>query len=97
MSLSSQLPSPTPKTFFLLMAQYDAKAVVSIKEVCRDYFTHLSPEIFLRKVALGDIKIPVIRMDESNKGAKGVHLQDLANYIDQQRQSAQKESYQLNG
>ena len=97
MNPSIQLPSPTPKTFFLLMAQYDAKAVISVKEVCRDYFTHLSPEIFLRKVALGDIKIPVIRMDGSNKGAKGVHLQDLASYIDKQRYSAQKESHQLNG
>ena len=78
------------------MAQYDAKAVISIKDVCRDYFTHLSPEIFMRKVAMGDIKIPIIRMDDSNKGAKGIHLQDLATYIDGLRASAQKESRQLN-
>lgn len=78
------------------MAQYDAKAVISIKDVCRDYFTHLSPEIFMRKVSTGDINIPIIRMDGSNKGAKGVHLQDLATYIDGLRSSAQKEIRQIN-
>jgi hypothetical protein len=44
----------------------------------------------------GQIKIPVVRMDGSNKGAKGIHLQDLATYIDGLRESAQKESTQLN-
>lgn len=84
------------KTFFLLMAQYDACAVIPIKTVCQDYFTHLSPEHFIRKVMTGEIKIPVVRMDGSNKGAKGIHLQDLATYIDGLRVAAQKESHQLN-
>jgi hypothetical protein len=83
------------KTAFLLMAQYDAKAVIPVEVVCRDYFPHLSADKFVRKVALGEIKIPLIRMEGSQKAAKGVHLQDLADYLDARRAAAKKEADQL--
>jgi hypothetical protein len=82
-------------TAFLLMAQYDGKAVIPLKDVCRDYFSHLTPEIFLRKAAKGELKIPIVRMEDSQKGAKGVHLQDLANYLDERRKAAHAELRQL--
>ena len=83
------------KTFFLLMAQYDSSVVIPVKTVCQDYFTHLSPEIFLRRVSSGEINIPLMRMDKSQKSAKGIHLQDLAEYLDKVRFFAKKEADQL--
>ncbi|MFC5068893.1 pyocin activator PrtN family protein [Flaviflagellibacter deserti] len=43
----------------------------------------------------GEIKIPVVRIENSQKSAKGVHLRDLADYIDERRQLAIKELSQL--
>lgn len=82
-------------TAFLLMAQYDGKAVIPVELVCRDYFSHLTPEKFLRKVLAGEIKIPVVRIENSQKCAKGVHLQDLADYLDDRRAAAVKELRQM--
>lgn len=85
------------KTILLLMAQYDARAVVPVETVCRDYFSHLTPEQFVRKVSLGEIAIPLLRMEGSKKTAKGVHLEDLANYIDKQRAAAVREYETFHG
>lgn len=84
-------------TAFLLMAQYNGLAVIPAAVVCRDYFPHLTPDTFVRKVSLGEIKIPLIRMEGSQKAAKGVHLQDLAEYLDVRRAAARKEAAQLAG
>ena len=85
-------------TAFLLMAQYDAMAVIPIDKVVRDYFPHLSTDKFLRKVAVGDIKIPLLRIEAgSQKAAKGVHLTDLAAYLDDRRAAAVKEARQMAG
>lgn len=83
------------KTVFLLMAQYDAKAVIPVEVLVRDYFPHLSADKFIRKVSAGEINIPLIRMEGSQKAAKGVHLQDLADYLDARRAAAKKEADQL--
>lgn len=83
-------------TVFLLMAQYDGLAVVPAEIVCKDYFPHLSPAKFIAKVSAGEINIPLLRVEASQKSAKGVHLQDLAEYIDKRREAAQKEARQLN-
>lgn len=82
-------------TAFMLLAQYGGRAVVPIEDVCRDFFSHLTIEKFARKVAAGEIAIPVIRIEASQKAAKGVHLTDLAEYIDRQRAAAVKEFNQL--
>jgi hypothetical protein len=63
--------SPRPATVFLLMAQCHGKAVISVDEICRDYFPHLDSAKFIRKVGAGDIAIPMIRMEASQKTAKG--------------------------
>ncbi|WNC11623.1 pyocin activator PrtN family protein [Pseudomonas coleopterorum] len=84
-------------TAFILMAQYDGQAIISLELVCRDYFTHLTPEMFQRKVMSGQIKLPITRMETSQKSARGVHLNDLATYLDLQRAAAVKEHCQLNG
>ncbi len=85
-------------TAFLLMAQYDAQAVIPLATVVRDYFPHLSTDKFLRKVAIGEIKIPLLRIEAgSQKAAKGVHLTDLAQYLDDRRAAALKEAKQMAG
>lgn len=35
-----------------------------------------------RKAEAGEIRIPIVRMEDSQKSAKGVHLSDLAAYLD---------------
>ena len=83
-------------TAFLLMAQYSAMAVIPIDLVVRDYFPHLSPELFVRKVSMGDINIPMLRIEAgTQKSAKGIHINDLAKYLDDRRAAAVKEADQL--
>jgi len=86
---------PSLNTAFLLMAQYSGKAVIPVEDICRDYFSHLDPMKFVRKVGAGEIAIPLVRMENSQKCAKGVHLQDLADYLDERRAAAIKERDQL--
>jgi hypothetical protein len=86
-----------PNTAFLLMAQYNGAAVIPLESVCRDYFRHLTVDKLLRKLLSGQIALPVVRMETSQKTARGVHLVDLAAYIDRQRDKALKESRQLSG
>jgi hypothetical protein len=82
-------------TAFLLMAQYGGKAIVPIEDVCRDYFSHLNPTKLIQKISLGDIAIPLVRMESSQKCAKGVHLLDLAKYLDARVDAARKEMVAL--
>ncbi|KXO77804.1 pyocin activator PrtN family protein [Brucella anthropi] len=82
-------------TSFLLMAQYSGRAIIPVEDLCRDYFPHLTPEKFVRKVTSGDIKIPLVRIEESQKAAKGVHIHDLANYLDARREVAVREYHQF--
>lgn len=82
------------KTAFLLLAQYDGFAVIPVEWVCRDYFRHLTVEKFLRKVLAGEINLPIVRTEHSQK-SKGVHINDLAAYLDQQTEVARKECEQL--
>lgn len=78
-------------THFLLMAQYNGAAVIPVEAVCRDYFQHLDPIKFVQKATKGEIRIPVIRMEASAKSARGVHLADLALYLDAARDQAVSE------
>nr|WP_315406227.1 pyocin activator PrtN family protein [uncultured Pseudomonas sp.] len=84
-------------TAFVLMAQYNGLAIISLERVCADYFTHLTPLVFQRKVLAGEIKLPITRLEPSQKSARGIHISDLALYLDQQRDAARKEHAQLNG
>jgi hypothetical protein len=84
-------------TAFLLMAQYQGAAVIPLDRVCGDYFGHLTPTQFVRKATEGEIDLPVVRIETSQKAARGVHLLDLAKWIDARRAAAQKECDQLQG
>ncbi|MDN6859703.1 pyocin activator PrtN family protein [Pseudomonas sp. CAN2814] len=82
-------------TAFLLMAQYNGAAIIPLERVCADYFSHLSPEKLQRKVLAGEINLPIVRMERSQKTARGVHLADLARYIDDRREEALEELRKL--
>lgn len=82
-------------TAFLLMAQYDGLAIIPAATVRADYFPHMTLDEFLRQVGSGAIKIPLVRVTNSQKSAKGVHLQDLADYLDQRRNAARKTLEQM--
>lgn len=43
------------------------------------------------KVAAGEIDLPLVRMENSQKSARGVHLTDLANYLDERHRTAKEE------
>lgn len=79
------------RTVFLLMAQYDGRAIIPVELVCRDFFSHLTVNHFVRKASVGEIKIPVVSIEQSQKAAKGIHVQDLADYIDARRKVAKSE------
>lgn len=84
-------------TAFLLMAQYNGMAIIPIERVCADYFSHLTPDKLLRKASAGEIDLPITRIEGSQKAAKGVHLSDLATYLDAQRAKAVVENDKLHG
>lgn len=87
----------TASTLFLLMAQYNGRTVVPIDLVCRDFFGHLTVDKLLRKALRGDLALPIVRIETSQKAQRGVHLVDLAAYIDKRRATAIKECRQLTG
>lgn len=72
------------ETAFFLMAQY-GQPVIPVDRLVKDYFSHLTLRSFLRKVDEGNLPIPLVRMEDSQKATKGVHIKDLAKYLDDQR------------
>lgn len=85
------------KTLFLLVAQYDGLVIIPLERICADYFTHLTPTKLKLKVAAGLIDLVIVRMENSQKSAQGIHINDLADYLDTQRERAKAEHDQLMG
>lgn len=85
------------KTSFLLLAQYGGRTVIPLDLIARDFFGGQSPAKLQRKITTGEIALPLFRSERSQKGERGVHLADLAAYIDKQREEALKEMTQLQG
>ncbi|WP_433898220.1 pyocin activator PrtN family protein [Pseudomonas sp. PSE1(2024)] len=84
-------------TLFLLMAQYSGQAVIPLSQVCTDYMG-LTVEKFKSKCLSGEIEIPITRLGaNSQKASLGIHIQDLAEYIDRQRTKATEEQKKLFG
>ena len=49
------------------------------------------------QTSCGEIDLPIVRMEVSQKAARGVHLTDLARYLDAQHQKATIENDKLHG
>ena len=71
--------------------------MVPLEQICHDFFGHLTVEKLLRKALRGDLALPIVRIEASQKAQRGVHLVDLAVYIDKRRAAAIKECQQLTG
>jgi predicted DNA-binding transcriptional regulator AlpA len=84
-------------TLLFLMVQYDGQVIVPLDRVCADYFSHLTPEKLKTKVAAGQIDIVVVPIENSPKAALGIHIKDLADYLDAQRRTAKMEHESLMG
>ena len=52
---------------------------------------------FICKINEGQLALPLVRMEDSQKSAKGVHLQDLADYLDARRAEGLRELKQIYG
>lgn len=74
---------------------YDGLPVIPAERVCSDFFAPLSLPKFLVKVSKGEIPLPLVRMEQSQKGARGVHLNDLAEFIDARSEAARREAKAL--
>ncbi|KVX76267.1 pyocin activator PrtN family protein [Burkholderia ubonensis] len=83
------------ETLFFLMAQFGPRAVIPLDEVRKEYFNHLDPQVFIRKLVHGEIPLPVLRIEGSKKTAKGIYMIDLALYIDSRREEVEKERQRL--
>jgi len=59
-----------------------------VRDLQPDYFPHLNLVNFIRRCDESDIPLTLMRAEKSQKSARGVHIQDLANYIDGQRAKA---------
>jgi hypothetical protein len=66
------------------MAQYQGAAIIPLESVCRDYFEGTVH-------AEGEIGLPVVRIEPSQKAAKGIHINDLARWIDARHAAGVKE------
>lgn len=84
-----------PDTMFLLIWQYGPQVVVPIDLAARDYFPHLTPENLTRKILSGAIALPLLRIEDSRESAKGIHLLDLAQWIEARAEVARRVCQQI--
>ena len=84
-------------TLFLLMARHDARAVIPLDAVRADYFPHLSTLKLMSKIQAGEIALPLVRTEPSQKAMRGVHIKDLADYLDRRREAAHEELRKMGG
>jgi hypothetical protein len=69
----------------------------TVKQVCQDYFSHMRVNKLIQKLTIGEIPIPLVRMEASQKCAKGVFLVDLADYLDARIAATRKQLTAMNG
>jgi hypothetical protein len=75
-------------TRFLLLAEYE-KATIPLKEVCEKYF-NCSERTAINKAKAGTLEVPAFQVG-SQKTEWLVHIDDLAEMIDNRRAAAKKE------
>jgi hypothetical protein len=71
----------------LLWQQFGVR-LIPLEDVRKAYFRNRSAERFRRALREGYIPLPVVRLDESNKGQGYICLFQLAAYIDWHSQQA---------
>lgn len=75
-------------TVFLLMAEFETSQIPL--SVVAEKFLNLTPSYADRQAALGKLPFPTYR-DDSQKAPRMVHISDLAEWIDNQREKVRQE------
>lgn len=68
------------------MAEFNT-ATIPLNLIAERYLG-MKPATASRKADAGDLSIPSFRMNDSNKAPRVVHVRDLADYIDKEREKA---------
>ncbi|KLU14098.1 MULTISPECIES: pyocin activator PrtN family protein [Xenorhabdus] len=76
-------------TTFLLMAEFETSQI-PLSAIAERYLK-MSPGTAERKANEGKLNIPTYKLTDSQKSPRIVHVNDLAAYIDEQRELAAKE------
>ncbi|HAT42385.1 MAG TPA: pyocin activator protein PrtN [Rheinheimera sp.] len=81
----------TSPTLWMLMAQFNGQATVTLESICNQYFGMSSQKasVSAQKCTL---PVPAFRLSSSQKSPWLVHLSDLALHIDKCRELASKEN-----
>lgn len=95
--LSGSVQISSAPTLLLLQVQYGGRAAIPLEQIVSDFFPHLNVRKFLRKALAGQIRLPILRVEASQKSQKFIHLSDLAAYLDERWAAAIKERDQLCG
>lgn len=82
-------------TVFMLMALYDAQVVIGLDRLRADFFSHLTTDKLRMKIEVGEINLPLMKLDGARKASHGVHLMDLAAYLDDMRDKARADYAQI--
>ena len=76
----------TLNTAFLLMAEFGTSQIPLA--AITDKYLKMSQTTAERKANAGELPIPTYRLNDSQKSPRIIHVNDLATYIDQQRNDA---------
>jgi hypothetical protein len=95
--MSDDVQISSAPTLLMLQVQYNSRAAIPLEQVVADFFQHLTVQKFLQKALRGQIRLPILRIEHSQKSQKHIHLADLARYLDERRAAAVKECRQLCG
>ncbi|WP_131117965.1 pyocin activator PrtN family protein [Lichenihabitans psoromatis] len=93
----SSTTTRTLNTAFRLAAQENGRPIIPLDDMRRDDASHLTLDTVTRKLSSGNIPLPLFRSEESQKAPKGVHLTDIALYLDERRKAAVKLRDQMTG
>ncbi len=81
-------------TLWMLQGRYEYMPIIPAKKVAQDFFG-IEERAFLRKVDSGDIDLPIVKLERSQKALKGVHIKDLAELIDRRVESARRQQERI--
>ncbi|WP_367646311.1 pyocin activator PrtN family protein [Ruegeria arenilitoris] len=76
----------------MLMSRYDTRVMVPLEMVRRDFFPELSLNLLKTKTESGEIPLVVTKLGQSQKSSRMVHVNDLANFLDEQAKKARAEA-----
>lgn len=82
-------------TLFLLMAEFDGQAEIALDDLCPKY-TGMESAKAKRAAARQSLPFPCHRATRSQKSSWLVHVQDLAEHLDRERQAARREWEAIN-